>query len=43
MIRLNINGHVHEVDAEPDTPLLYVLRDDLAMNGAKSAGDRKFG
>ncbi len=35
MIRLNINGHVHEVDAEPDTPLLYVLRDDLAMNGAK--------
>ncbi len=35
MIRLNINGHDHEVDAEPDTPLLYVLRDDLRLNGAK--------
>jgi nicotinate dehydrogenase subunit A len=35
MIRLTINGHDHEVDAEPDTPLLYVLRDDLALNGAK--------
>lgn len=35
MIRLNINGHDHDVDAEPDTPLLYVLRDDLQLNGAK--------
>ncbi|HEX4368671.1 MAG TPA: (2Fe-2S)-binding protein [Rhodopila sp.] len=35
MIRLNVNGHDHDVDAEPDTPLLYVLRDDLALNGAK--------
>jgi nicotinate dehydrogenase subunit A len=35
MIRLNVNGHDHEVDAEPDTPLLYVLRDDLGLNGAK--------
>jgi nicotinate dehydrogenase subunit A len=35
MIRLKINDHDHEVDAEPDTPLLYVLRDDLALNGAK--------
>ena len=30
-----MNGHEHEVDAEPDTPLLYVLRDDLGLNGAK--------
>lgn len=35
MIRLNVNGQDHAVDAEPDTPLLYVLRDDLALNGAK--------
>ena len=35
MIRLTVNGHDHDVDAEPDTPLLYVLRDDLGLNGAK--------
>ena len=35
MIRLNVNGQNHEVYAEPDTPLLYVLRDDLQLNGAK--------
>jgi nicotinate dehydrogenase subunit A len=35
LITLTINGHNHDVDAEPDTPLLYVLRDDLRMNGAK--------
>jgi aerobic-type carbon monoxide dehydrogenase small subunit (CoxS/CutS family) len=35
MMRLTVNGHEHEVDAEPDTPLLYVLRDDLGLNGAK--------
>ena len=35
MIKLTVNGHDHEVDAEPDTPLLYVLRNDLALNGAK--------
>ncbi|HQT76889.1 MAG: (2Fe-2S)-binding protein [Rhodospirillales bacterium 20-64-7] len=35
MIRLNVNGQDHTVDAEPDTPLLYVLRDDLGLNGAK--------
>lgn len=34
-MRLTVNGQRHEVDAEPDTPLLYVLRDDLALNGAK--------
>jgi len=35
MIDLTINGTIHSVDAEPDTPLLYVLRDQFAMNGAK--------
>ena len=35
MITLTANGRQHEVDAEPDTPLLYVLRDDLQLNGAK--------
>jgi nicotinate dehydrogenase subunit A len=35
MIRLNVNGRDHDVDADPDTPLLYVLREDLGLNGAK--------
>src|SRR5207302_8043426 len=35
MITLDVNGTLHQVEAEPDTPLLYVLRDDLALNGAK--------
>jgi aerobic-type carbon monoxide dehydrogenase small subunit (CoxS/CutS family) len=34
-MRLSVNGQAHEIDAEPDTPLLYVLRDELGMNGAK--------
>jgi aerobic-type carbon monoxide dehydrogenase small subunit (CoxS/CutS family) len=28
MVKLNVNGQDQEVDAEPRTPLLYVLRDD---------------
>jgi nicotinate dehydrogenase subunit A len=35
MTRLTVNGREHDVDAEPDTPLLYVLRDELRLNGAK--------
>jgi nicotinate dehydrogenase subunit A len=35
MTTLEINGKSVTLDAEPDTPLLYVLRDDLALNGAK--------
>ena len=35
MIKLTVNGREHDVDADPDTPLLYVLRDDLRLNGAK--------
>jgi nicotinate dehydrogenase subunit A len=34
-MKLNVNGRDHDVDAEPDTPLLYVLRDYLELNGAK--------
>ena len=34
-MRLNVNGRIHEVDAAPDTALLYVLRNDLALNGPK--------
>jgi nicotinate dehydrogenase subunit A len=35
MIRLMVNGRIHDVDAAPDTALLYVLRNDLALNGPK--------
>ena len=35
MIELNVNGRSQPVDADPTTPLLYVLRDHLALNGAK--------
>ena len=34
-VSLKVNGAVQTVPAEPDTPLLYVLRNDLALNGAK--------
>jgi len=35
MTPLRINGQVHEVDAPPDMPLLWVLRDILGMTGTK--------
>jgi nicotinate dehydrogenase subunit A len=35
MVKLTVNGRQHDVSADPDTPLLYVLRDELALNGAK--------
>jgi nicotinate dehydrogenase subunit A len=35
MITLTVNGQKHASDTDPDTPLLYVLRDDLGLNGAK--------
>ena len=34
-VKLNVNGRAVETDADPDTPLLYVLRDDLELNAAK--------
>ncbi|HEX2828554.1 MAG TPA: (2Fe-2S)-binding protein [Burkholderiales bacterium] len=35
MIRLHVNGKNVDIDADPTTPLLYVLRDHLQLNGAK--------
>jgi aerobic-type carbon monoxide dehydrogenase small subunit (CoxS/CutS family) len=35
MIGLSVNGIAHALDVDPDTPLLYVLRDELGLNGAK--------
>jgi isoquinoline 1-oxidoreductase alpha subunit len=35
MINLSINGQTHTVDVDPDMPLLWVLRDKLAMMGTK--------
>jgi len=35
MTRLDVNGRAYEIDADPATPLLYVLRDYLQLNGAK--------
>lgn len=34
-MELTINGTKHQVDIEPDTPLLWVLRDELGMTGTK--------
>ena len=35
MISLTVNGEKRDVDASPDTPLLWVLRDSLALTGTK--------
>jgi len=35
MARLNVNGQMREFDAEPDTPLLWVLREQLGLTGTK--------
>jgi len=34
-MKLNVNGNVHEVDAPPDMPLLWVLRDLMGLTGTK--------
>src|SRR4051812_18584666 len=34
-VTLRVNGRSRHVNADPETPLLYVLRNDLALNGAK--------
>ena len=34
-VSIKVNGAVHSVTAEPDTSLLYVLRNDVGLNGAK--------
>ncbi|MGE0719349.1 MAG: (2Fe-2S)-binding protein [Alphaproteobacteria bacterium] len=35
MITLKVNGRVHEVDVDPDTPLLWVLREQIGLTGTK--------
>ena len=34
-LTLHINSHEHRIDADPTTPLIYVLRNDLGLKGAK--------
>jgi len=34
-ISLKVNGHVHAVDVDPETPLLYILGDELQLRGPK--------
>jgi isoquinoline 1-oxidoreductase alpha subunit len=35
MLRLTVNGQSHEIDVEPETPLLWVIRDTIGMTGTK--------
>jgi isoquinoline 1-oxidoreductase subunit alpha len=35
MARLTVNGQAHTVDADPDTPLLWMLRDHIGLTGTK--------
>jgi len=34
-MQLRINDQIHEVDADPETPLLWIIRDELGMTGTK--------
>ena len=34
-MQIKVNGQSRQVDAAPDTPLLYVLRNELELNGPK--------
>src|SRR3974390_618243 len=35
MVKLNINGMPHDVEVEPDTPLLWVIREQVGLTGTK--------
>jgi isoquinoline 1-oxidoreductase alpha subunit len=35
MVRLNINGKVHNVDVDPNTPLLWAIREQVGLTGTK--------
>ncbi len=35
MVHLTVNGKSHDVDVEPDTPLLWVIRDTIGLTGTK--------
>ncbi len=37
MVTLSVNGTQHQLDIEPETPLLWVLRDELGLMGTKYA------
>ena len=37
MFSLKVNGKIEQVDVEPDTPLLWVLRDNIGLTGTKFA------
>lgn len=44
MVTINVNGVQHEVQAPTDTPLLYVLRNDLELSGPQfGCGDGRCG
>ncbi len=35
MLQLNVNGRIHNVDVEPDTPLLWAIREQVGLTGTK--------
>ena len=35
MTKLNVNGRVHDVQVDPDTPLLWVIREQVGLTGTK--------
>ena len=35
MVRLNVNGQMREIDVEPDTPLLWAIREQVGLTGTK--------
>jgi isoquinoline 1-oxidoreductase subunit alpha len=35
MAKLNINGQIHDVQVEPETPLLWVIREQVGLTGTK--------
>ena len=35
MAQLNVNGTVHEIDVDPDTPLLWAIREQIGLTGTK--------
>ena len=35
MIQLNVNGSSHQIDVEPDTPLLWAIREQVGLTGTK--------
>ena len=37
VFELTVNGQIHQVEVDPDTSLIYVLRNDLGMKGVKLA------